>query len=210
MSAPTLLPASASSSASTSTADATKPVPAKPLTADDLMALPDDDGVERELIRGELWEWPMTRRNRLHSGTESKIVFILMRWLEGRPEPRGKVHCGEAAFRIQSEPETFVGIDVAYASPELVASTDPKRPYYDGPPVLAVEILSPSDTHERITAKIRAYLEAGVVVWEVDPDFQTVRVYQPNQAPVMSNVTQELSAEPYLPNFRVVVKEFFY
>ena len=45
----------------------------------------------------------------------------------------------------------------------------------DGPPVLAVEILSPKDKHEEVVEKINAYLESGVaLVWIVDPDLRTV------------------------------------
>jgi hypothetical protein len=38
------------------------------MTTAQLLALP-DDGVERELIRGELRERPTTRRNRLHAAS---------------------------------------------------------------------------------------------------------------------------------------------
>lgn len=191
---------------STTTAPAlTKP---RTPTADDLIAMP-DDGVRRELIRGELRETPMTRRNRSHSGVEANIAHLLKGWLDLQPEPRGRIHSGEAGFRIRKEPETFVGIDVAYAPPELIAATDPARPYYDGPPALAVEILSPSDTHEDLVEKIALYLEAGVVVWEVDPDFRTIRVHRPGEEPVMHNVRQRLGGGPYLPGFDEPVSRFF-
>jgi Uma2 family endonuclease len=182
--------------------------PAQIPTADDLIAMP-DDGIRRELIRGELRETPMTRRNRSHSGVEANIAYLLKSWLETQPEPRGRIHSGEAGFRIRKEPETFVGIDVAYAPPELIAATDPRRPYYDGPPALAVEIRSPSDTHGELVEKIKLYLEAGVVVWEVDPDFRTIRVHRPGDEPVMLNVHQQLSGESYLPAFLQPVARVF-
>jgi Uma2 family endonuclease len=177
-------------------------------TADDLMAMP-DEGIRRELIRGELRETPMTRRNRSHSGVEANIAHLLKSWLDTQPEPRGRIHSGEAGFRIRKEPETFLGIDVAYAPPELIAATDPRRPYYDGPPALAVEIRSPSDTHGDLVEKITLYLEAGVVVWEVDPDFRTIRVHRPGADPVMLNIQQDLSGDPYLPGFLEPVARVF-
>lgn len=182
--------------------------PPKLLTVEDLLAMPDDD-VSRELIRGQLREEPMTRRSRQHSGVESNIVFVLKLWLRERPEPRGRVHSGEAAFRVRRAPDTIVGIDVAYAPPELVAATPKKLPYYDGPPALAVEILSPADTHERIVEKVNLYLDAGVVVWEVDPDFRRVTVHRSGSEPVTLNVTHELVAGPELPGFRAAVSQFF-
>lgn len=177
-------------------------------TAEDLIALP-DDGVERELIGGELRELPITRRNKVHSGVEATIVKLLGYWHDRQPEPRGRIHSGEAGFRIRREPETFVGIDVAYVSPELLAADDPDKPFYDGAPVLAVEVLSPSDTHGALVEKINAYLDAGVVVWVVDPDFRTVRIHRPGEEPVMLNVSQDLPADPYLPGFRAPLATFF-
>ena len=187
---------------------AESPATSRSLTTEDLLNLP-DDGVERDLIRGELREWPMTRRNPMHSESESLVTYQLCRWLDAQPLPRGKVVGGEAGFRLRRDPETFVGIDVAYVSPEMAAIHDRKRKYFDGPPVLAVEILSPSDEHERIVEKVELYLEVGTVVWVVDPDFRTVAVHRPGEAPEMFNDRQELDGEPYLPGFRVRVARLF-
>ncbi len=41
----------------------------RPMTTEELLALP-EDGLDRELIRGQLREKPMTRRNRWHSRNE--------------------------------------------------------------------------------------------------------------------------------------------
>ena len=80
---------------------------------------------------------------------------------------------------MSRQPETLVGIDVAYVSAEVVKATPAKTPFFEGPPILAVEILSPSDAHEDVVTKVSVYLEAGTVVWVVDPYFQTVAVHRP-------------------------------
>ena len=183
--------------------------PPKLLTVEDLLAMPDDDDVSRELIRGRLIEEPMTRRSRPHSTVEARIAKLLGNWNDGRPAPRGEVPSGEASFKVRRDPDTLVGIDVAYAPPELVAATPTTLRYYDGPPALAVEILSPTDTHERIVEKVNLYLDAGVVVWEVDPDFRRVTIHRPGSEPVTLNVTHELVAGPELPGFRAAVSQFF-
>jgi Uma2 family endonuclease len=180
----------------------------KTMTAEELMALP-DDGIEREIIRGQLRERPVTRRSRAHSEVEANVVHLLKLWLDQQPTPRGKVHSGEAGFRLCREPESLVGIDVAYVSAELVAQTDRSLAFYDGPPVLAVEVLSPSDKHEEIVEKVALYLGVGTVVWVVDPDFRGVTVHRLGQDWETFNVRQELSGEPYLPGFRVPAARIF-
>ena len=78
---------------------------------------------------------------------------------------------------------------------------------YDGAPILAVEILSPSDRHDDTVDTVASYLEVGTVVWMIDPDFQTLTVYQPTEKPRAYNLDDELCAEPYLPGLRVRIAE---
>jgi Uma2 family endonuclease len=199
------------------------------MTVDEFLSLP-DDGVHRELIEGEVRvvrlepeddpnapllpvsgaKIAMTTRNRFHSRLEAKFAMHLGIWLENQPEPRGEILCGEVGFKLAGTRESLVGIDVAYASAELVASVDPDEPsYFDGPPTLAVEVLSPSDTHEDIVSMIALYLKHGVVVWVVDPDLHTVAVYQAGELPQLFNEGQNLVGDPYLPGFRVAVSRLF-
>jgi Uma2 family endonuclease len=180
------------------------------MTVEEFLALP-DDGIDRDLINGELRVWgeSMTRRNPIHSETEILIGRLLCDWRDNQPLPRGKVVGGEAGFRLRRDPRTFVGIDVAYVSPEMAAAHDRKRKYFDGPPVLAVEILSPSDRHEEIVDKVEVYLAVGTVVWVVDPDFRTVSIHRPGEPIETLNDRQELSGDPYLSGFRVGVAKLF-
>jgi Uma2 family endonuclease len=180
-----------------------------PVTTEELLAMP-ENGMERELIRGRLREKPMTRRNRRHSRTAGNVVYFLKDWLRQQPEPRGEVLAGDAGFRLRRDPDTTVGIDVAYISAELAAATPEKARLVEGAPVLAVEVLSPSNNWEEVTDKVREYLDAGVaLVWVLDPVFRTVQVYRPAAEPEMVNATQELSGEPHLPGFRVAVAHLF-
>jgi Uma2 family endonuclease len=118
---------------------------------------------------------------------------------------------GDAGFRLREDPDTTVGIDVAYISPELAAQGADEAGILKGAPVLAAEVLSPTDEHEDVVEKIEKYLTCGVkIVWIVDPDLQTVTVYRPDRMPELFNVSQSLDAEPHLPGFRVAVADFFY
>lgn len=189
------------------------------MSVEEFLALP-EDGIHRELIRGTVREFRsdaeepargpgMTVRNRFHSQIEANTTACLVEWWRTRPKPRGAIVCGEAGFRLKGTAGSLVGIDVAFASAELVAAMEPGERIYNGPPILAVEILSPTDTHDDTVDAVKAYLEVGTVVWIIDPDFQTVTVHQPGQKPLTLNDRQELDGEPYLPGFRVAVSRFF-
>ena len=178
------------------------------MTVEEFLALP-DDGVRRELIRGELREYGMTVRNRYHAATETRIGWALTSWMFTRPEPRGTVASGEVGFRLRGTRESVVGIDVAFATPEQVQS-DSEGTLFDGPPLLAVEILSPSDKKKDFTDKLALYLDSGTsVVWEVDPDLQVVRVHRRGREPEMFTLSSELTCEPELPGFRVPLSLLF-
>jgi Uma2 family endonuclease len=179
------------------------------LTGEELLALP-DDGIEREIIRGELRERPLTRRNPPHSRTTIRLGRFLDQWLDQQPEPKGEFLGGDAAFRLRKDPETTVGVDVAYVSSAQSTATPEDKALVEGPPVLAAEILSPSDTHEDVVEKLQLYLELGVaVVWILDPDLRTVTVHRPNAEPILFNASQELTGDPELAGFRVRVADLF-
>lgn len=179
------------------------------MTAEEVLAMPEDD-VVRELIRGELKEYPMTTRRPIHAEITATLTALLRNWAVVQSKPRGRVYSGEVRCRLRTDPDTLVGIDVAYISPELGAATARNANLIDGPPVLAVEVLSPSDQHVDIAAKVREYLAAGVkLVWIVDPDFSTVVVHRPNEEPELRNRHQRLSGEPWLSGFDVAVAEIF-
>ena len=186
---------------------------AETMTFEEFMALP-DDGMERELIRGivkvrGLKERGMTIRNRFHAEAEAALAMLLGVWLKGLPTPRGKIASGEVGCRLRGTKDSGVGIDVAYLSAELAVGSPRASTVYDGPPILAVEILSPSDTHEDVVEKVRLYLEVGTVVWLVDPDLKTVTIYRPDSAPSLFSADDHIRDEPYLPGFHAPVSDIF-
>ena len=177
-------------------------------TLDEL--LQQDDGIERWTIQGKLWEKPKTYRDRWHSRIEPMIVYFLIEWLIRQPMPRGEVLSGEVGFRLRRNPNSTVGIDIAYVSAEVAALDPDDTTLIDGVPILAVEILSPSDKQEEIDEKIDEYKDVGVKqVWVVDPQDETVTVYRPDRPPETFNITHELSGDPELPGFRVSVARIF-
>lgn len=121
--------------------------------------------------------------------------------------------------------------NMGFAVPELTSGREtfsPDAAYYDGPlpsdemdfvagpPTLAVEVRSKSDYGEAAEAALAAkradYFEAGtLVVWDVDPSAECVRVYRigaPNQPDVFHR-GQSTAAEPAVPGWRMAVAEIF-
>lgn len=179
------------------------------MTAEEFLRLP-DDGIERELIDGEVRERGMAVRNRWHTFVEAQIVFALEGWRRTQKLPRGTLHSGEVGSLLFRNPDHVVGIDVAYFPPEASEKRSEETTLLDGPPLLAVEILSPSDLHEDVSEKVRKYLLAGVkLVWVVDSDFETVTVHRNDAQPQLFNNEQHLTGEPYLPGFLVPVASLF-
>jgi len=182
------------------------------MTADEFVeraesASPD---VTVELIEGELQERPMTTRGPRHSEAIARTAYILTTWLESSAERNGTIVAGEARCRISTDPDTIIGIDVAYfRGPQFINLADDAK-FYDGPPVLAVEVLSPSDIHEVINQRIKQLLAAGVAqVWVADPEFMTITVHRPDSEPAMFASRQEIDGEPDLPGFRASVASLF-
>lgn len=179
------------------------------MTTEELLALP-EDGTERYLIRGQLRERAMTKRNRWHSELTIQIGYLIKVWLKQQPKPRGKVLGGEAGCILSHNPDSTVGIDVVYISADVVTKQTDETTLIDGVPTLVVEILSPSDTQEDIDEKIDEYLAAGVpFVWIVDPHDTTVTEYRPGAKPRLYATGDEIACEPHMPGFRAAVADIF-
>ena len=179
------------------------------MTTEEMLALP-RNGVTRWLVEGQLLEQPMTVRNRTHSRIMVRASFLLEKWLETQPTPRGQILCGEAGCRLRRNPDTTVGIDVVYIQANLAQQKSAATTLIDGVPTLVVEILSASDTIEEIKDKIDLYQNAGVsLIWIIDPHDRAVTIYRLDAEPELVNVNQDLLGDPHLPGFRVAVAEIF-
>ncbi|OJW05544.1 MAG: hypothetical protein BGO49_02165 [Planctomycetales bacterium 71-10] len=121
--------------------------------------------------------------------------------------------------------------NVGFVVPELVSgrrSFSPDAAYFlgplpademeflDGPPTLAVEVRSKSDygpaAESELAAKRADYFEAGtLVVWDVDPKAETVRVYRAASPDEPATFTrgQDADAEPAVPGWRLAVDRIF-
>jgi Uma2 family endonuclease len=77
-------------------------------------------------------------------------------------------------------------------------------------PDLAVEVVSPNDTYEEVEEKLADYFDAGVLlIWVVTPKTRTVLVYHADGTARRLRDTDDLSADPVIPGFRVRIAELF-
>ena len=177
------------------------------LTIEEFLALP-EDGVDRELIAGEVRERGPSIHGMLHASCLAKFAYLIGNWSHANPSSRVDVLAGQPGFILQRDPPTVVGPDFAVVDADV--PTDPRYGLVEGVPRVAVEILSPSDNSGDIHEKVRLYLIHGVaVVWIVDPVDQCVQSYRTGQPVMLFSGEQLLTCEPELPSFSGRVSEMF-
>src|SRR5207302_2669731 len=135
------------------------------LTCEDVWAMP-DDGYRHELIDGALIVTPAPSwRHQLALGA----LFALLR-----------EHC-PPDLRVLVAPVDWVISDTTFVEPDIVvarkADFGPPRP--EKPPLLAVEVRSPSTARFDAGTKRLAYEAAGLRwYWLVDPDAPSITVLE--------------------------------
>jgi Uma2 family endonuclease len=101
--------------------------------------------------------------------------------------------------------------DLVYVSYERLARGD-ARSNHDllTAPDLAVEIVSPGQSAAWFADKIQFYLLHGVrLVWVIDPDAETIRVFAPGRDTVTLGAGDTLDGGDVLPGFSVSVADFW-
>jgi Uma2 family endonuclease len=170
------------------------------MTAEELLNLPDSP-YRHELVKGELLTMPLPKRE--HGRVAANLTMLLLQ--HARANRLGDVY-SESGFKLESDPDTVLGPDVSFVAQDRVERTDG---YYDGPPDLAVEVLSPGDRRSQIERKLALWLESGTrSVWLVNPRRRTVEVVSLTGERRTLHETDELSDDT-VPGFRVIVSEIF-
>jgi Uma2 family endonuclease len=141
------------------------------LTYDDLWELPQDDGLRRELIDGELYVSPSPVRR--HQRAVARITSALLAHVDR--------HGGEvqpAPADVYFSEQTVVEPDVVFVGAARVEQLTDER-YVDIPPDLVVEVSSPSTRRLDLIKKRALYEREGVAeYWFIDLEDEVVDVYQ--------------------------------
>lgn len=174
------------------------------MTAEEFMNLPDDD-LRHELINGEVIAMPPPGlphgRMTLRLGA-SLMQFVLDHEL-------GEVY-SDAGIQITWNPDTVLRPDVSFISKERLNKVGEIGGYWQGPPDLAVEVLSPEDRPGKVNKKIALYFSSGTKqVWIVNQKQGTVTVYRSETDVTKFSGSDYLEAPDLLPEFRLSLERIF-
>lgn len=174
-------------------------------TADELLRLP-DNGFRYELVRGELRQ--MTPSGYTHGVLVGNLTGPIEQYV--RAHRLGQVCGAETGFRIGRAPDTVRAPDIAFIRQARRGHEPLPEGFFEGPPDLAVEVLSPSETTVEVEEKIADWLGAGcAMVWVIDAKRRSVSVHVPGGVVRVLAETDTLDGGELLPGFSLRVSEAF-
>jgi Uma2 family endonuclease len=175
------------------------------LTADDLLRLP-DDGMRHELIRGELRTMPPAGGE--HGIVAGELFHVVSDHVHSND--LGFVLAAETGFFIERNPDVVRAPDLAFIRKDRLSGGRPSRGYFDIPPDLLAEVVSPYDPAQEILEKVLEWLRFGVrLVWVVYPSTKSVMVYRTDEDISVREIDDMLDGEDVLPGFRCPVQALF-
>ncbi|MGD0197282.1 MAG: Uma2 family endonuclease [Solirubrobacteraceae bacterium] len=144
------------------------------VSAEQLLSVP-DDGMRRELVRGELRV--MTPPGADHGLVAAEVGRVLGNHVN---EHRlGRVLAAESGFVLERDPDTVRAPDAAFVSRTRLAALGRTSKYWPEAPAFAVEVVSPSDSFHEVEAKALGWLAAGsVAVLVLDPERRSGTIYR--------------------------------
>ena len=182
----------------------TAPTITRPMTADELLAMP-DDGFRYELVRGELIK--MSPASPFHG--ESALAIGSSLRVHARANRLGRTYAADTGFRLAFN--HVRAPDAAFVRAERADSVNRRaRGFFPGPPDLAVEVISPNDRLTEVNEKVADWLAAGTLaVVVVNPRNLTVRIHRSPTDVVVLNEGDVLEVQDVVPGWRMAVSEIF-
>lgn len=157
-----------------------------------------------ELVRGEIIK--MAPAGFDHGNIESRINRRVGEFVAAHD--LGVVVSGDTGFILSRSPDTVRAPDVAFVGKRRIPARGSPG-FFDGPPDLAVEVVSPSDRISDVS-KIEEWLTAWTQsVWVVDPPNRWIDVHRRDGSVVRYRSSESLRDELVLPGFAMQVSEVF-
>ena len=177
----------------------------KPVTAEELFMMPNDD-VRRELVGGKV------RTMAPAGNVRGRIAMSLAASLfqHGRENGLGIVLAAETGFKISSEPDTVRAPDVAFVNRGRIEEVGEVEGYWPGTPDLAVEVISPSDLYTEVEDKVADWLDSGTgMVLVVSPRNRTVAVRRPPMEITVLGESDTLDGAGVVSGWSLPVRDVF-
>jgi Uma2 family endonuclease len=165
-------------------------------TAEDLLSMPDAG-------RFELWDGELRERrvgsesNWIASATNAEMqTFVRTRKL-------GVVFTAELSLQIvPGRPNRIPRVDGAFVANGRLPGNRPPKGHLTVAPDLVLEVVSPRDIAEDLTAKTQLLLDCGVrLIWIVDPGSRSAMIYRANGTVALVREDGSLDGEDVLPGF---------
>jgi Uma2 family endonuclease len=176
------------------------------LTLDEFLAQPETKPYS-EYACGEVYKKPMSDLD--HSQLQGALYFQLREFLTATTPSVVAVEW-RCIFGPPGGERVFLP-DVAFATHERRAIPGRnERKFLWTAPDLAVEVLSPDQPAGEFADKLQFYLLHGVrLVWVIDPEARTIRVYRPGEDARLLQAGDTLDGGDVLPGFSVPVNDIF-
>lgn len=179
----------------------------KPVTARELLEMP-GDGFRYELVGGELRK--MAPAGSEHGYLALRIASRLERHVDAND--LGRTYTAETGFKVASDPDTVRAPDAAFVGRERIEAAGRVAGFWPGAPDLAVEVVSPGDTHAQVVEKAVFWLETGCrMVLVIDPERRSVTVYRSREDIRILTAEAEdvVDGADVVPGWRLAVAEIF-
>jgi Uma2 family endonuclease len=171
-------------------------------TPEDLLAMP--DGKSYELVGGQLVERSMGAKSSWVGGE-----------LYARLRQYGQEHQLGWALPADTGYQCFPHAPGLVRKPDVSFLRFGRLPGGELPdgwikirPDLAVEVISPNDTAEKLDAKLEDYEIAGIpLVWVIYLGSRSVMIYRSDGSIIRVREDDELSGEDIIPGFRCTARE---
>jgi Uma2 family endonuclease len=178
--------------------------PAKPLSLEEFLKLPETEPAS-EYIDGQIIQKPMPQGK--HSVIQGELVTTVNAVVKPQKIARAfpELRCTFGGRSIVPDVSVFVWNRIPRDEDGAIANV------FQSAPDWMIEILSPDQSATKVTKKILHSLKYETQMgWLIDPDEQTIFVYQPNQQPeVFDEPEEQLPVPSFASKLLLTVGEVF-
>jgi Uma2 family endonuclease len=178
--------------------------PAKPLSLEEFLKLPETEPAS-EYIDGQIIQKPMAQGK--HSVIQGELVTAVNAVVKPQKIARAfpELRCTFGGRSIVPDVSVFVWNRIPRDENGAIANV------FQSAPDWIIEILSPDQSATKVTKKILHSLKYETQMgWLIEPDEQTIFVYQSNQQPEVFDEPEEQLTVPSFPSeLRLTVGHIF-